>query len=133
MDHSSNLYGIYCDCDSGVRGRNFTPSLFERVMLTELQLSVSCAYFTWLIGRINCQHVPCGPGMQLPTDPNHSHGLKSLSFLWQGTHGTKSSHNLTTQYSRTSEPRFYVSVISRVCVQNTRVTSSHFAVRIVKG
>jgi len=35
---------------------------------------------TWLTVRINCHRALCDPGMQLPTDPNHLLGRKSLSL-----------------------------------------------------
>lgn len=40
------------------------------------------AYFTWLTSRINCQQVPCGLWMQLPSDPNHPLGWKSVPLFW---------------------------------------------------
>ncbi len=52
------------------------PSLWPQLPLHSERVPL----LTWLTARINCHRALCDPGMQLPTDPNHLLGRKSLSL-----------------------------------------------------
>lgn len=52
------------------------PSLWPQLPLHSERVSL----LTWLTAGINCHRALCDPGMQLPTDPNHLLGRKSLSL-----------------------------------------------------
>lgn len=52
------------------------PSLWPQLPLH----SERVPQLTWLTVGINCHRALCDPGMQLPTDPNHLLGRKSLSL-----------------------------------------------------